>query len=191
MTFEPSLAAPQALGALKGTHLRRPLPRSGAAPGLLTHKGINREDAIVHDAGVPGGPFGPIMAYFVPSGPCHLLSFGLSPPTTTQDISVALLGQRFLRFVDVCKFGLVVSEQPWSNNNVERREDEGKREETPTTPGRAFRPRPNPLGTCTTTLGGLPPPQIPRKNVWHFWRPGVLTSRRQCVKASIARRLGV
>ena len=67
MTFEPSLAAPQALGALKGTHLRRPLPRSGAAPGLLTHKGINREDAIVHDAGVPGGPFGASVNRIVPS----------------------------------------------------------------------------------------------------------------------------
>jgi len=39
-----------------------------------------------------GGPNGPDMARFVPSGPCHSLRFSLSPLTATHDNSVALLG---------------------------------------------------------------------------------------------------
>ena len=38
-----------------------------------------------------GGRFGPDMAHFAPSGPCHSLSFGVSPLTATRDSSEALL----------------------------------------------------------------------------------------------------
>ena len=45
-----------------------------------------------------GGPFGLIMAHFMPSGPCHSLRLGLLPLTTTHDSSVAHLGQMLNHF---------------------------------------------------------------------------------------------